>query len=80
MATAEQIGTRAPKLGNLVKDELWAQHGYCRKVVTAQEATATTYEVGTVLGEITASGKYIISDRRVRKCSTRCCISSRWGQ
>jgi hypothetical protein len=61
MATAEQIGTRAPKLGNLVKDELWAQHGYCRKVVTAQEAAATTYEIGTVLGEITASGKYIIS-------------------
>lgn len=51
MAIAEQIGTRAPKLGNLVKDEFWEQHGYCRKVVTAQEVGATTYEIGTVLGD-----------------------------
>ena len=62
MATAEQIGTRAPKLGNLVKDELWAQHGYCRDTVTANEAADTTYEIGTVLGKVTATGKYVISD------------------
>ena len=59
MAIAEQIGTRAPKLGNLVKDEFWAQHGYCRKVVTAQEAGATTYQIGTVLGN--NGSEYVIS-------------------
>lgn len=59
--TAESIGTRGPKPGNLIKQEDNSHMGYCRKEVTAQEAADTTYEIGTVLGEITASGKYIIS-------------------
>lgn len=49
------------RLSNLVKHELWPETGYCRKVVTVNEAGAKTYQVGTVLGKITASGKYIVS-------------------
>lgn len=45
-----QIGTRENKLGNLVKYEEGTHIGYCRKQVTAQESSATTYEIGTVLG------------------------------
>lgn len=59
--TAESLGTRGPKLGNLIKQELWSHLGYCRKTVVANEAADATYEIGTVLGEITASGKYIVS-------------------
>jgi len=45
-----QLGTRDPKLGNLVKYEDGSHIGYTRKTVTAQEVDATTYEIGTVLG------------------------------
>lgn len=33
----------------------------CNELVTVNEASATTYALGTVLGKITASGKYIVS-------------------
>lgn len=59
--TAESIGTRGPKLGNLVKQELWSHLGYCREDVIANEAADATYEIGTVLGKVTATGKYVIS-------------------
>jgi len=56
------IATEAQRLGNLIKlydapnnPELF------NDVVTVNEASAVTYTVGTVLGKITASGKYIIS-------------------
>jgi len=45
-----QLGTRDEKLGNLVKYEEGTHVGYTRKQVTANEASATSYEVGTVLG------------------------------
>lgn len=49
------------RLSNLVKPELWAETGYCRKEVIVNEATAKTYAVGTVLGKVTADGKYKIA-------------------
>jgi len=45
-----QIGTRDPKLGNLVKYEEGTHIGYCRDTVTVNEASAEEYTVGTLLG------------------------------
>lgn len=56
-----KIGERGNKLGNLVKYEEGTHVGYCRKVVSATEAAATDYVIGTLLG--TADGtSYVISD------------------
>lgn len=55
------IATDTKRLSNMLKAELWAELGYCREVVTVNEAAAKTYAVGTVLGKITASGKYKIA-------------------
>lgn len=55
------ISQEAHRFSNVVKQELWSDFGYCREVVTANEATAKQYPVGTVLGRVTATGKYVIS-------------------
>ena len=55
------IATDATRLSNLVKHELWPETGYCRKEVIVNEAAAKTYTVGTVLGKVTATGKYKVS-------------------
>jgi len=49
--------TMAPTLGDLLKFEL--NGSYCRETVTLKAGTA--YELGSVLGKITASGKYRLS-------------------
>ena len=49
------------RFSNLVKHELWPETGYCRKEVTVNEAAIKTYAVGTVLGKVTATGKYKIA-------------------
>jgi len=49
------------RISNLVKHELWPETGFCRKEVTVNEAAAETYAVGTVLGKVTADGKYMIA-------------------
>lgn len=46
---------------HLVKQEFWPEFGWCRKVVTVSESAAKTYGVGTVLGKVTASGKFKIA-------------------
>jgi hypothetical protein len=46
----------------VVQYEELKEYGYCRKVVTVNEATAKTYLVGAVLGKVTAGGKYKIQD------------------
>ena len=51
------IATELQKLSNTVKQELWADMGYCRTVATANESAAKTYKIGDVLGKVTASGK-----------------------
>ncbi|MNQ69814.1 hypothetical protein D3C85_844310 [compost metagenome] len=55
------VATDTARVSNLVKHELWPETGFCRKVVTVNEATAKTYAVGTVLGKVTADGKYKIA-------------------
>ena len=49
--------TMAPTLGDLLKFEV--NGSYCRETVTLKAGTA--YELGSVLGKITASGKYRLS-------------------
>ncbi len=49
--------TMAPTLGDLLKYEL--NGNYCRETVTLK--SGTKYELGAVLGKITASGKYRLS-------------------
>ena len=49
------------RFSSLVKGELWPHTGFCRKEVTVNEAAIKTYAVGTVLGKVTATGKYKIA-------------------
>ena len=55
------IATDTLRLSHLVKKEQFTEVGYCREVVTVNEAAAKTYAVGTVLGKVTADGKYKIA-------------------
>ena len=55
------IASDTMRLSNLVKKEQWTDVGYCREVVTVNEAAIKTYAVGTVLGKVTADGKYKIA-------------------
>lgn len=54
------IATEAKRLSNVLKEELWPETGYCRAVVTVNDA-AQTLVPGTVLGKVTATGKYKVS-------------------
>jgi len=54
------ISTDTFRFSHVVKHEYEPTLAYCREVVTALEGSAKTYTVGTVLGKITASGKYKI--------------------
>jgi hypothetical protein len=55
------VAVDTARQSNLIKQELWPATGFCRKEVTVNEAAAKTYAVGTVLGKITATGKYKIA-------------------
>lgn len=55
------IASDTLRISNLVKKEQWTDVGYCREVVTVNEAAIKTYAVGTVLGKVTANGKYKIA-------------------
>lgn len=55
------FATEARRLSNVVKKELWPETAYCRLVVTVNEAAAQKYVPGTVLGKVTATGKYKIA-------------------
>lgn len=55
------VATDTLRLSNVLKQELWAELGYCRAVVTVNEAAAKTYVPGTVLGKVTSGGKYKIA-------------------
>lgn len=54
------IATDTLRKSNLVKQETFPEQGYNYDVVTVNEATGKTYVVGTVLGKVTATGKYKI--------------------
>lgn len=56
------IATEAQRLGNLIKlYDAPNNPKLFNEMLTVNEASAVSYPVGTVLGKITASGKYIIS-------------------
>ena len=52
------VATDVARQSNLVKQELWPATGFCRKEITVNEAAAKSYVVGTVLGKVTATGKW----------------------
>lgn len=52
------ISQELSRFSHLVKEEFWPHKGYCRDNVTVNETAAKTYAVGTVLGKVTATGKY----------------------
>ena len=52
------IATSVHTLSNVVKHEYGSDFAYCRELVTVNDA-AGTLAVGTVLGKITATGKYV---------------------
>ena len=54
------VATEAQRYSNLVKEELWHEKGYCTKQVTVNDA-AQTLALGTVLGTVTASGKFKVA-------------------
>jgi hypothetical protein len=51
------IATSTHTKSNVVKQELWAGSGYVETQITVND-TAGTLLVGTVLGKVTATGKY----------------------
>lgn len=59
--TAQTIGPEAQRFSNVVKWELEPSMGWTREVVTVNEAGAKTYQIGTVLGKNSTTGKYAIS-------------------
>jgi hypothetical protein len=54
------IATENKRLSNVVKAELWPEMGFTRQVVVVND-TATDLKVGTVLGKVTATGKYKVA-------------------
>ena len=50
------------KYSDVVKYEQLPEMAWCRERITANEATAKTYAIGTVLGLVTATQKYKIQD------------------
>ena len=54
------IAQEAQRYSNLVKEELWYEKGYCTKQVIVNDAAATL-ALGTVLGMVTATGKYKVA-------------------
>lgn len=54
------IATDTFRFSHLVKYELFPEKAHCREVLTANETAAKTYAVGTLLGKVTATGKYKI--------------------
>lgn len=55
------IATDTLRYSHLVKHEYEPSLSFCRELVVANETAVKTYAVGTVLGKITASGKYVIA-------------------
>ena len=54
------IATENQRFSNVVKAEQWPEYAYCRDVITVNDSAATL-KVGTVLGKVTATGKYKVA-------------------
>lgn len=57
-----KVSTDFKIVSDVVKHEYKPEFGYCRKVVTVNEASETELSLGSVLGKVTADGKYKVSD------------------
>ena len=55
-----KLDTRTTRLGAVLQYEDHPEYGHCRDVVVANEAAIKNYVIGTVLGKVTATGKYKI--------------------
>lgn len=55
------IATENRRFSHVVKKELFPEMAYTRLVVTVNEAVAKSYQAGTVLGKVTAGGKFKIA-------------------
>lgn len=53
------IATEPKRLSDLVKTELWASAGYCRKVVTVDTGSGFDLAFGTVLGTADSGATYV---------------------
>jgi hypothetical protein len=53
-----KILSSKPRLGAVLQFETRPEYGYSRSTVTVNEAAPLDYVVGTVLGKVTATGKY----------------------
>lgn len=58
---ANPFATENQRYSHVVKHEYAPELGWTRMVVTVNEAAAKDYKIGTVLGKVTASGKYKIA-------------------
>lgn len=56
------IATDQKRISAVVKHEYAPSAAYTRDVITVNVATAGTLPVGTVLGKVTATGKYKVQD------------------
>lgn len=52
------VAQRKPLISNLIKHEYASEHGFCRETVVLNLATGADVSVGSVLGKVTATGKY----------------------
>lgn len=50
------FATEAYRLSNVLKQEFWPEHAFCRAVAVVNESAAKTYAPGTVLGRVITSG------------------------
>ena len=55
-----KLDERSTRLGAVLQYEDHPEYGHCRDVVVANEAAIKNYVIGTVLGKVTATGKYKI--------------------
>ena len=55
------IATENRRVSHVVKKELFPEMAYNRLTVTVNETVAKSYQAGTVLGKVTAGGKFKIA-------------------
>lgn len=52
------VAIDTPRFTSVVMHEYASQDHYCRDVITVNEGSQLEYPIGTVLGKVTATGKY----------------------
>lgn len=59
--TASTVGPELQRYSNVVKYELEPALAFTRELLTVNEAAATTYQIGTLLGLNSTTGKYAVA-------------------